>query len=337
MFFRRLFYRVIYGTIVFLSVFVMVGVGMLLKSKTHIYNAVITPTEFVSEIETTPFPVSVNAFTKKISEDPIIEQHFVDTLASAPNAKHHWWNKVAATFFKQSWYQNLASPVSRILVIWPGERKEEVIKHVGDVLDWDNANREEFAELIEKSDPIFSEGKYFPSQYVAHREATPTEIHQLISDNFEKEVLSRYTPQVVAQVPLEDALIIASLLEREASDFNNMREVSGVIWNRLFIDMPLQLDATLQYVRGSEPSEKKWWPNIEPKDKFIKSSYNTYQNSGLPPTPIANPSTEAIVAALNPVITDCLYYFHDDNGDYHCSNTYEGHVSKLRSMYGRGS
>ena len=74
------------------------------------------------------------------------------------------------------------------------------------------------------------------------------------------------------QVPLNDALIIASLLEREASDFNNMREVSGVIWNRLFKNMPLQLDATLQYVRGSSRYEAKWWPAIKPADKYIKSA-----------------------------------------------------------------
>lgn len=335
MFFQRLAYRIIYGTIVVLSILVMIGTILLLKSKNYIYTSISFESEEIDE--TTPFPVSVNSFTKEINEDPMIEEYFSQTLASAPTASHQWWNKVAATFFKQQWYQNLASPVSRILVIWPGERKEEVIKHVGDVLDWDQSNRTKFAELMESTEPSLVEGTYFPSQYVAHDGATPEEIHQVISDNFNREVLTRYTPEVEAQVPLEDALIIASLLEREASDFENMREISGVIWNRLFIDMPLQLDATLQYVRGSKPNEKKWWPLVKPEDKFLNSAYNTYKNAGLPPAPIANPSTESILAALNPVITDCLFYFHDSRGDYHCSKTYEGHVSKLKSVYGRGS
>jgi UPF0755 protein len=116
-----------------------------------------------------------------------------------------------------------------------------------------------------------------------------------------------------------------------------MREVSGVIWNRLFIDMPLQLDATLQYVRGSRPSEQRWWPAVKPADKFLSSPYNTYEHDGLPPGPIANVSPEAILAALNPAITDCLYYFHTAQGGYHCSESYEQHVQKLQALYGRGS
>jgi UPF0755 protein len=191
--------------------------------------------------------------------------------------------------------------------------------------------------LIDSKEPILKEGKYFPGQYVTHRHATPEEMHNIISTEFTKEILNRYTEEVETVIPLDQALIIASLIEREASDFNNMREVSGVIWNRLFIDMPLQLDATLQYARGSNNQEVKWWPAPVPRDKFIDSPFNTYQNSGLPPSPIANPSAEAILAALNPVITDCLYYFHRNNGEYHCSTTYEDHVSKLRGFYGQGS
>ena len=83
--------------------------------------------------------------------------------------------------------------------------------------------------------------------------------------------MSRYTDEIKLQVPLENALVIASLLEREAHDFTDMRYISGVIWNRLFIDMPLQLDATLQYARGSRTSESRWWPKIVPRDKFIES------------------------------------------------------------------
>ncbi|MCA9357509.1 endolytic transglycosylase MltG, partial [Candidatus Kaiserbacteria bacterium] len=183
---------------------------------------------------------------------------------------------------------------------------------------------------------VIAEVKYYPGQYVAHKGATPNDMKDLIEQEFQTKILSRYTPEVEKQVPLNDALIIASLLEREASDFNNMREVSGVIWNRLFKYMPLQLDATLQYVRGSSQYEAKWWPAIKPADKYIKSAYNTYKNPGLPPAPIANPSAEALLAALNPVVTDCIFYFHAKGGQYYCSPTYEEHVSKLKSIYGQG-
>jgi UPF0755 protein len=100
--------------------------------------------------------------------------------------------------------------------------------------------------------------------------------------------------------------------------------------------MPLQLDATLQYAKAGASGEKNWWPVPKPADKFIKSPYNTYANEGLPPGPIANPSAAAVLAALNPHPTDCIFYFHDRNEGYHCSLTYEEHVRKLKIHYGRG-
>ena len=99
--------------------------------------------------------------------------------------------------------------------------------------------------------------------------------------------------------------------------------------------MRLQIDATLQYAKGSKPSEP-WWPGVRPADKFIASVYNTYENSGLPPAPIANPSLDAILAALNPTKTDCMYYFHDRQAEFHCSPTYEEHVELLKQYYGQG-
>lgn len=316
---------------------VMIGIIFLTESKTIIFEN--SNQEYVEQADDTivPFPVSVNIHTEIIDTNPEIDNYFYNTLANAPADKKHWWNQVAAVFASKAWYQNLASPISRIIVIWPGERKEEIAKNIGDVLGWKAEDRAKFISLIDSAPPILSEGKYFPGQYVSHKKATPEDIYQAIEEKFSVEILQRYTPEVEAQVPLQDALIIASLLEREASDFNNMREVAGVIWNRLFIDMPLQLDATLQYVKGGNVSEKKWWPIVKPRDKFLKSPYNTYSNKGLPPTPIANPSAEAVLAALNPIQTECLYYFHTDKGKYYCSKTYEEHVAKLKKLYGKGS
>ena len=106
-----------------------------------------------------------------------------------------------------------------------------------------------------------------------------------------------------------------------------MRLISGIIRNRLEIGMPLQIDATLQYIRGDEDN---WWPVPRSEDKKIESPYNTYQNVGLPPTPIATPGEDAIKAALNPLDTDCLFYLHDSRGNIHCSTTYEQHKKNVR-------
>ena len=115
-----------------------------------------------------------------------------------------------------------------------------------------------------------------------------------------------------------------------------MRIISGIIWNRLFANMNLQIDATVQYAKANKASVNSWWPAVLPRDISIKSPYNTYTNPGLPPTPIANPSVAAILAALNPVSTPCFYYFHDKMGQFHCSTTYAEHVALLKKYYGQG-
>lgn len=332
---RTILIRLIYAIAIILSLAVAAGIIILLESKSHIFTQVATKKS--SDAEVVPFPVSVNPLTKTISPAPTVEQYFISTLANAPESADNWWNQVAAVFASKTWYQNLASPVSRIIVIWPGERKEEISNNIGKILKWNQDQKDEFKQLVDSSSPILSEGKYYPGQYVVHIGASPNDIQELINESFEEEILKRYPSTVEAQVPLEDALIIASLLEREASDFENMREISGVVWNRLFIDMPLQLDATLQYVRGSSKFESRWWPIVKSNDKFLESPFNTYKHAGLPPAPIANPSAEAVLAALNPIVTDCLFYFHTNDGKYHCSVDYEGHVSKLRAIYGRGN
>jgi cell division protein YceG involved in septum cleavage len=309
------------------------GLTFLLQSKQQIFNKQVQTT--IQAPAQNPFPVGVDPIAKTINENEYVNTFAYETLAIAPSKQGKWREKFVAFFSQRDWYQNLASPVSRIVVIWPGERKEEIANHIGSILRWSDADRADFTQQLVAQEPVINEGKFYPGQYVAHRGATPAEVAALIEDKFALEILDRYTTDVADQVPLKDALVIASLLEREASDFENMREVSGVIWNRLFIDMPLQLDATLQYARGSEVTSS-WWPVPKPADKFIESPFNTYANKGLPPAPIANPSAASVLAALNPINTDCIYYFHDDNGDYYCSVTYEEHVAKLISQFGQG-
>lgn len=332
---QKFLIRVAYSLVLLFCVLATAGIGTLLETKQLVYDNN-TIERNAEEIGVEPFPVSVDPVAQTIVSEDLLHTEVFDTLAQEQAESESFTSKIVAFFFKREWYQNLASPVSRILVIWPGERKEEVAKNIGDILRWDAAQRTEFIRLISVAEPTIGEGKFYPGQYVAHREATPEEVATLIHDKFTTDVLNRYTKEVEAQVPIHDALTIASLLEREASDFENMREVSGVIWNRLFINMPLQLDATLQYARAGKATEKNWWPTPKPADKFIDSPYNTYAYKGLPPGPISNASAAAILAALNPYPTDCLYYFHDADGGYHCSVTYEEHVANLKLQYGRG-
>ncbi len=285
-----------------------------------------------------PFPIGVDVRSKEIVERqdllPYIEENLEEhiEMASRPNLL----DRLLASLVQFDWYQNLASPVSRILVIYPGERKEEVAKNFAGILRWDKVEKQEFLNLIASTTPTLSDGNFFPGRYTVAKEATPEEVARAVEDRFQTEIITRYTDEVAKAVPLKEAMIIASLLEREAYDFEDMRHISGIIWNRLFVDMSLQLDATLQYAKGSKLSETKWWPKVLPQDKYIKSPFNTYSNKGLPPEPIANVSVAAVVAAINPKNTECMFYFHDTKGRFYCSLTYKDHVAKLKEIYGRG-
>lgn len=284
------------------------------------------------------FPVGVNLVTKKIKEDPELDWYVSEHLSINVNStkRLQFLDKLLVKISKLNWYQNLASSVSRILVIYSGERKEEIADSFAKILNWNKDETSLFINYISEAEPVLSDGKFFPGRYVVPLDATPELVADLVYSQFNTEVLQRYSPEVEAEVPFSDALIVASLLEREAYDFTDMRIISGIIWNRLFIDMPLQLDASLQYARGSKNSEKLWWPIPLPRDKFIDSPFNTYKNKGLPPSPISNPSLEAVIAALNPRSTDCMFYFHGPKGTFYCAKTYDEHVKKLKEVYGRG-
>jgi uncharacterized YceG family protein len=338
MYVNKILIRLSYGLLLFFTITITLGLVAVIESKILFFRSYIHEQAIAhphQQLEA--FPVSVNLYTQTIIEDLALNEELTASLASAEVRQKSWWRILADFLSGEDWYQNLASPQSRIVVVWAGERKEEITKNIGDVMGWNKDDRQQFIELMDSAYPIISEGKYFPGQYVTHKGATPADMQAVFLEKFTTEILDRYTPAVADHVPLSNTLIIASLLEREASDFENMREVSGVIWNRIFADMPLQLDATLQYARGSRPTEPSWWPRVRPADKYIDSPFNTYQHKGLPPAPIANPSVEAIIAALNPVATECIFYFHTRSGEYHCSATYEEHVAKLRAIYGRGS
>lgn len=135
-------------------------------------------------------------------------------------------------------------------------------------------------------------------------------------------------PKTPEDLDLDGAIRLASIIQREAAGPQDMRLISGIIWNRMAKGMSLELDATLQYVKGNEDN---WWPIVKSKDKYLDSPYNTYKYKGIPPGAISNPSIDAINAAFNPQKTDCIFYLHDSNRQIHCSKTYEGHLANINS------
>lgn len=288
------------------------------------------------------FPVTVYPDQKAIVEDPEVEALLSEApseLTAAAGLGDLIFTWVAVRISELSVYRQLAGIAgidTLFVTIYPGYRAEEVAGAFGNKLGWSSTKRATFLKAVRAKDPKLPDGQFVPGTYFVSV-TDPEDAADMVFERFNTEILARYGTSTAEQVPLKDAVTIASLLEREAGGWEDMRLISGVIWNRLFLGMPLQIDATMQYSKATLAGGKGgWWPSPIPADKNIRHPYNTYRRVGLPPGPIANPSIAAVLAALNPKKTDCLFYFHDRYGRFHCSKTYEGHVSLLRKYYGQG-
>jgi UPF0755 protein len=287
-----------------------------------------------------PFPVSVDPARKLIADNPAADQLINDgtnpALSAAVDNADSVLAWLASLVASLPIYQQLAGTDVRFVTIQPGYRQEEVASAFASALGWSQAQKQRFLASVKATPPTLTEGEFVPGTYEVHDGAAPIDVQNELNDRFTTVILDRYSTSTAAQVPLGDALTIASLIERETGGADDMRMISGIIWNRLFNNMNLQIDATLQYAKANNTGTKSWWPAVHPADKYVKSAYNTYAHGGLPPAPIANPSVAAVIAALNPKPTDCLFYFHDKYGTFHCSATYQQHVALLKKYYGQG-
>jgi UPF0755 protein len=157
------------------------------------------------------------------------------------------------------------------------------------------------AELPE--DAVLFEGLLFPDTYEFTVDTDPSQVLATLVEQTEN-IVSQVDPP--AGYTEYDLLRIASLIERETRVREEQEIVSSVIYNRLERPMRLQIDATVQYARG-EHTDRVLFEDLE-----IASLWNTYQNDGLPPTPISGSGRSAIVAAANPADTPFIFYVVDD-------------------------
>ncbi|CAA0093988.1 Endolytic murein transglycosylase [BD1-7 clade bacterium] len=143
-----------------------------------------------------------------------------------------------------------------------------------------------------------------------------------------QETLADSWPRRVKDLPLEtpyDALILASIIEKETAVDSERRQIAGVFVERLKRGMRLQTDPTVIYGMGDN-----YKGNIRLKDLRTPTPYNTYTISGLPPTPIALPSKESIDAALDPLLNGKLYFVAKGDGSHAFSKTLAEHNSAVR-------
>ncbi len=160
--------------------------------------------------------------------------------------------------------QNIASPTARTVHIRAGMRREQVANAFATGLNWNAIEKKNFLRLSIANAPI-SEGFYYPDTYVLTIGTNAETVHKVLLDTFAKEISSHYATSTAEKVDMATALKIASILQREAAGHSDMRLISGIIWNRIFRNMSLDMDSTLQYARGTHANG--WWPKVRPKDK----------------------------------------------------------------------
>ncbi len=187
------------------------------------------------------------------------------------------------------------------------------------------------------------EGYLFPATYILPAEgpdAAGLILRQL--DAFGERMAPLHEGAVDGVTPgltLHAALVLASIVEREAVVDLERAAIAGVLVNRLDADMLLEVDATVQYAMGYQEDSGQWWKTPVFLDEYqgVDSPYNTYLNKGLPPGPIASPGEEAFRAALNPERHDFYYYVAtpDGSGAHAFAETFAEHAENVRRYLGQ--
>ncbi|QQG37622.1 MAG: endolytic transglycosylase MltG [Candidatus Kaiserbacteria bacterium] len=172
------------------------------------------------------------------------------------------------------------------------------------------------------------EGFLFPDTYFFLPNATDELILQTMRQNFDART-AEIQPLIDASGrSLEDLVIMASLVEREARNSEDRRRIAGVLWNRIDRGMLLQVDAAFLYTLGKGSFD------LTVADLADDDPYNTYKRKGLPPTAIGSPSLDSLRAAADPIKSNYLFYLADRNGVTYYSKTYEEHLRKKRLYLG---
>ncbi len=168
------------------------------------------------------------------------------------------------------------------------------------------------------------EGYLFPDTYFFQPSEDAESVIAALRANFETKMKPLMPLVSASGHSLSDIVIMASLIEKEGRTSEDRRIIAGILWNRIRLGMPLQVDAVFGYIFD----RATYSPS--PADLKVKSPYNTYLHTGLPPGPIANPGLDSLLAAIEPAKTSYLYYLTGNDGLMHYATTYVGHQANLR-------
>ncbi len=225
------------------------------------------------------------------------------------------------------------TPLDVTFVVLPGWRMEEIAASLP--TSGLSAEPDEFlrSARVPLNYPFLdeaptNEGFFLPDAYILPRATDADGLVEALLRNFSFHL----TPELEMgfsnqNLTVFQAVTLASLVERESVIVDEMPLIASVFLNRLYAGWKLDSDPTVQYAVGFEGN---WWPNpLSTVDLAVDSQYNTYLYMGLPPTPIANPSLDALNAVANPASTN--YYFFrarcDGSGWHNFAGTIEEHIN----------
>ncbi len=180
------------------------------------------------------------------------------------------------------------------------------------------------------------EGYLFPDTYQMPAQAGAGTIADIMLNNFD----TRVTPELRFAIgsqgkTLYEVLTLAAIVEREAVVAEERPIIAGVYLNRLRKGMYLQADPTVQYAKGYDEAEGRWWGHmLQEEAATTQSPYNTFLHPGLPPGPICSPGLAAIEAVVYPAETEYLFFYSKGDGSHAFAITYEEHL-RNRDKYER--
>ncbi|WP_413061158.1 endolytic transglycosylase MltG [Sphingomonas carotinifaciens] len=180
--------------------------------------------------------------------------------------------------------------------------------------------------------PVPAEGSILPDSYAFQRGDTRAAVvtrMQAAMDRYLADAWAKRKPNIAVSTP-EQAIILASIVEKETGKPSERRMVAAVYGNRLRIGMPLQADPTVIYpITKGRPLGRR----ILRSELHAKNGYNTYASAGLPVGPIANPGRASIDAVLNPASSPALYFVADGTGGHVFANTLPEHNANVEKWY----
>ena len=169
-----------------------------------------------------------------------------------------------------------------------------------------------FLEDIPYGETNRLEGFLFPDTYEFYQGMQASSAINKFLENFHDRITAEMLEKADERgMTMQEVVTVASMIEKEAANDDERAMIAAVIYNRIEAGMPLQIDSTIMYVL---PEHKDV---LTVEDTKIDSPYNTYQNKGLPPTPIANPGLASLKATLSPASTQALYYALDAESGTH--------------------